>query len=501
MSLLLPCYPELRAKFAEDKREGRSFEALELFFRHFLREGSVFSAFGLQNLHEKRILTQLHLDDIQCQYRSISEDLDLLDEAIVELDNSVDSDGPDEPGHEGFLEPEEFDVSPETDKSQEAEETGEPQGSDDTDDHESSDYPDWMDDIANDPFQSDLRTAIKRRDFTTVRQMIEQSPGVADVKILSRAIHFYDETVFRLLLERGAHGLGADVTTKLLYRASKAGHIGAVKLLLKHSVNKENKAAGRNIDSTTALAGAASGGRLNVVRYLVEKRGANINGDGRRSPLSRAFKHRHREIAVYLLGAGAILPPQDYQKPFLRIDRQIDRDNLAKFITKMPMQAKNILLSTASSQGHVDMANFLVALGAEPNSTQKERGKTTDPSISSLWRFLLKQMLASAVPDAMAAIQAQQRRTMIRRLLAELKTSRRALLAAGARPEASAALKDFVGQTSTGSSVWTWGTRAIRDLSEGYMPSSLADIVSALQVANAMRVAVSSSVLACSKKE
>lgn len=86
MKDLLPHYPKMSAQFDEDRREGRSFDTLELFVRHFLREGSVFVAFGLERLYKREILTDLHLRDIFRQNRSISEDLDLLDDAVDEVD-------------------------------------------------------------------------------------------------------------------------------------------------------------------------------------------------------------------------------------------------------------------------------------------------------------------------------------------------------------------------------------------------------------------------------
>lgn len=86
MDSLLPHYPEMSAKFDQDRREGRTFETLELFVRHFLREGSVFAIFGLGNLHKSGILTDLHFYDILSQDRPMSEDLDLLDEAVDEID-------------------------------------------------------------------------------------------------------------------------------------------------------------------------------------------------------------------------------------------------------------------------------------------------------------------------------------------------------------------------------------------------------------------------------
>ncbi|KAF3075639.1 hypothetical protein CFAM422_001966 [Trichoderma lentiforme] len=86
MDRLLPHYPEMSAKFDQDRREGRSFDALELFVHHFLHEGSVFATFGFENLHKSGILTDLHLHHILSQNRPMSEDLDLLDKAVDEID-------------------------------------------------------------------------------------------------------------------------------------------------------------------------------------------------------------------------------------------------------------------------------------------------------------------------------------------------------------------------------------------------------------------------------
>jgi hypothetical protein len=102
---------------------------------------------------------------------------------------------------------------------------------------------------------------------------------------------------------------------------------------------------------------------------------------------------------------------------------------------------------------------------------------------------------------AVAAIQTQERKTMARRLLAKIASSCEKLLDAGTIQGASASLIAFIDQVGTSSSVWRSGTRAIRDIYEGYMPRGLSDIVNALQVANAMRSVVPPSNLVCSKKE
>ncbi|KAL5089424.1 hypothetical protein Trisim1_005701 [Trichoderma cf. simile WF8] len=95
MERLLPRYPEMSVKFDQDRREGHSFDALELFVRHFLREGSVFATFGFEHFHKKGTFTDLHVDDILSQNRPMFEDLDLLDEAVDEIDER-DTKGPSE---------------------------------------------------------------------------------------------------------------------------------------------------------------------------------------------------------------------------------------------------------------------------------------------------------------------------------------------------------------------------------------------------------------------
>lgn len=103
--------------------------------------------------------------------------------------------------------------------------------------------------------------------------------------------------------------------------------------------------------------------------------------------------------------------------------------------------------------------------------------------------------------QVVAALRTQKRITMTHRLFAKVANSREKLLDAGATAEVSDSLREFVGNIGTTSSVFRGGTRTIRDISEGYMPSSLSAVVSALQVANAMRSAVWSSKTVCSKKE
>lgn len=102
-----------------------------------------------------------------------------------------------------------------------------------------------------------------------------------------------------------------------------------------------------------------------------------------------------------------------------------------------------------------------------------------------------------------AAIQAQERRTKLRWVFANLENSCKTLLHSGASQDASPEFRTFVHETGTEATrtIWRRGTRGIRSIVEGCLPSNVPDIVSVLQVANAMRSAVPPSSLVCSRKE
>lgn len=135
---------------------------------------------------------------------------------------------------------------------------------------------------------------------------------------------------------------------------------------------------------------------------------------------------------------------------------------------------------------------------------------------STVWRpraFTFFKSTVQRLPDGevtdledcpvVAAIQAQERRTILRRLFANIASSLRCLLHAGASRGASTGLVNFAHKagTETSRAIWRRGTRVIRFIGAGCLPSSLPEIVSMLQVANAMRSAVLASDLVCSRKE
>ncbi|KAL7929514.1 hypothetical protein V8C35DRAFT_315454 [Trichoderma chlorosporum] len=552
MDLLLPCYPEMSAKFDQDKREGLSFDALDLFVHHFLREGSVFATFGLEHLHEKQTLTELHFHDIQNQDRSMSEDLDLLDEAIGEIDEQDVK----KPSQSCFF--------------------------------------------MNEPLRSQLQAAIKGRDPIAVDKVLAMGLAFVDTKTLCLALRYYEWTVFDLLLKHAAQVGGDDVIAKLLYRAAKAGLMDAVQLLLTYDASKKG---GDSCNSTTPLNGAASGGHLPIVQYLIEEKGANINGNEHQTPLARAIKYHHTHIVDYLLRAGANMLQNKYLMllpQFLKAKQAELSAILERFIAGMCNGTRDRLLSRAVSEGNLEIVRCLVEAGVNVNPDTRHCASSEaflkcnrehssplavaasnghleivrclvaaganvrchrDSSTERIWgrrcarprysplaaaaksnrtevaQFLISigatllqgegniyksggsyllcrpmsvgeshRMIASKHSEAIdcpavAAIQARQRKAMARRLLAKVANSCEKLLDAITMKNASAGLIAFVDQVGTSASVWRSGTRAIRDICGGYMPRRLSDIVSALQVANAMRLGVPRSRRLYSKKE
>lgn len=360
MELLLPCYPEMRKRFAQDKRDGRSFATLDFFVRHFLREGSIFAMFGFQNLHENGILTELHFHDIQSRHRSMSEDLDMLDEAINKLEE------PDiDRTSNAFMN--ESTVSLGFEHLYEKGTPTEPRFHDgQSRDHSMSED---LDDLehAIKVFRSPLQVAIEQRDPTSLANVLVTDPATIDAKTLCLAIRHYEPIVFRLLLEHGAQVDGTDVLNVPLHRAAKAGHMEAVQLLLGHGANKE----GNFCVSATPLTGAASAGHLKIVQYLVEEQGAFINGNSYKSPLSRAILHRHRHIVDYLLTAGADLcrAAEDL------IDFSVaDILGACSPVLHQTLQPRVLakLLDLAAARGHPRSVRYLIQLGAHINPKATE---------------------------------------------------------------------------------------------------------------------------------
>lgn len=475
MARLLPYYCELREKFNQDRFQGLTFHALHLFMLHFLRDRSIFAIFGLEDLYQAGTLTEVHFRDFDSwdwDY-SMSKDLDCLDEIVNDFGERGELDDLDEPDE------------------QDEEEPCHPVA------------------LMHEDVQFELRELVRRGDLEAVKRVLDMTPGIVHAWALCIAIETHRTDILCQLLEHGAQVDGTYLYEPLC-NAAKYGNKDAVQLLLSRGANIEGGGSGH-----TPLVHAAREGHFEIVQYLVDE-GANVNATWIKCPLLYAIENGHTRTVEYLLALGADVlkgrPPRDppsyssdpwpvennpsciqwldscWSDPSpwpIRAENPFSIRRLDRFWSDPPPQ-KNPFRILGPAHYFLTSDEFLVSSGVDVNSTEKE-SKATDLEDCPV----------------VAAIQAQERRTILRRLFAKIASSLKKLLRAGASQGASTGLVNFAHKagTETSRAIWRRGKRVIRDIGEGCRPSSLPEIVSILQVANAMRSAVPASDLVCSRKE
>lgn len=348
------------------------------------------------------------------------------------------------------------------------------------------------------PFQPELRASITRGDLETVARIVDSAPYCVDAETLCLAIRYYKPAVFHELLQRCPFPDDDHVLAEPLYCAAKAGRIDAVRLLLGYGANPHGDDP---CIHATPLAGAASGGHLDIVQHLVEKKGTDINGNGKRSPLSRALKHHRRDVIDYLVKSDA-----DVQN-ISSLEHLDIADILRGFKPQLNPPVLHRMLSLAAVPKGVNSITTvqddvtLSAFARLVNSAIPQTGMEIEPAE----RFLesIQDYWWSENPaDFDADLLAQERRLTMRRLLAKLRSLLGKLRGAILLKAASHDLKRFVCSTVGNSlSVLRDGIRTIRNVIGGFKPPSLYYVVCTLLVGSAMRSVVPPSSLRCSKEE
>lgn len=360
----------MRTKFTQARRDGYSFDAVELFVGHLLREGAVFDDFILEHLRKGDILTELHFRDIQSQFRPMSEDLDILDRIAERQDV-----------HPGLI-------------------------------------------FVKEPFRRELQAAITQGNTESVTRVLSHGLYDFDAEDLCLAVRYYEPTIFDALLKHFMKREHGRVLPELLYPAVEAGDMDAVRRLLYCGADPQE--AGFYIHPIP-LTGVASGSHLKGKDY-------NITTNGHDDSFS-------------------------------------------------------LFAELAYSAFH-GIPGFMES-GLAENFLE---------TIEKHWWF----ETAAGVEDYQQEIadkQAQERRNTIHGLLPRVASLRTKLLDAIVWQNASVDFKVFMNRLGTTSFIFKSGTRVFRDISEGYLPSSLSDVISALIVASAMRSVIPPSELVCSEEE
>jgi ankyrin repeat protein len=176
---------------------------------------------------------------------------------------------------------------------------------------------------------------------------------------------------------------GCESNNNKLLNAIKRRDVGAVRGLLAAGVDLE-PASGPN-DVTKPLAYAAAYGNLEIVKLLV-KAGADLNGRVAYGDVAliKAAEHSNDDILEYLIeqGADVNVPNAFGITPFIgycgegnlkHVQLAVEHggDVYSSFVSKTNQHTgeKNLSpLQAAAAEGHLDVVDFLLSLGANPQA-------------------------------------------------------------------------------------------------------------------------------------
>ncbi|MGC4046736.1 MAG: ankyrin repeat domain-containing protein [Armatimonas sp.] len=159
--------------------------------------------------------------------------------------------------------------------------------------------------------ETEMRRAIMSGDADTVRQLLKAgfNPNTLldDSPPLALACTRDEMEIAQLLIQAGADINKPDSIAAPLYKAAGAGNSALVRLLLQRGAKVEQGMMidGQSVD--TPLSVAAKSGSLETVKLLVAAK-ANVNAGSvlqKGQPLQAAILHGHLEIQEFLLKSGA----------------------------------------------------------------------------------------------------------------------------------------------------------------------------------------------------
>ncbi|KAJ2778312.1 palmitoyltransferase akr1 [Coemansia javaensis] len=178
-----------------------------------------------------------------------------------------------------------------------------------------------------------------------------------------------------------------DAAADALFEAARRCDLVEVRRLIEEGGESADKV---DASGSAVLHNAIIGGSLDVIRYLVEERRANINVRCRgfdAAPLFWAISHQRLDIVMYLVDHGANATLRDSnQNTVLHVAAHADSVAIALFLASDQFGAVGGMVDAvdihgmtalmwASYRSRVDMMELLVRLGASVNA-QDAGGKT-----------------------------------------------------------------------------------------------------------------------------
>lgn len=210
--------------------------------------------------------------------------------------------------------------------------------------------------------------------------------------------------IVKVLVENGADlnkksgGIFGDTA---LIRASKKGYFEIIKVLVEGGadVNIRNsydeialecsatdeiwdylEDKTNDINLTKALCNFIERNNLGKVKYLVEKRGADINGENG-EPLRQASRYGHLEMVKYLVEHGANVNAKDnYNNVALAVASECGLLEVVKYLLANGAIIDGYVLYRTALGGKVEVMKLLIENGADINSADikasNEKGDT-----------------------------------------------------------------------------------------------------------------------------
>jgi ankyrin repeat protein len=312
--------------------------------------------------------------------------------------------------------------------------------------------------------------------------------------------------IVQCLHQHGANinGTKDNFTDSPLAMAVTHGHLAVVEYLLEHKANirdPRSRPFRRHIfswirNTHCLLTIAAQDGHLPIVKCLLE-RGANVDGEEQRcAPISEAARHGHLDVVQFLLEHEA----SDKHGLFLQMVKARHRRNHA-------------IQSLYSDESERAALQFIEAIREERYLTENLTDcRFRSPRGAHRILYFEEQATAEILPDRLscpliAEIQARERQRILRQCRTTLSEIHQRLIDQSSNSATSDAFAAFGEASNSYEGVWKEGVGVMRKLIKGHLPHGLHEVVSCLQVADAMRLASSNKkvsteyIYECSREE